>query len=172
MITGISISDGTSCTCSISGMLRFRRMSLTVPICTPRNLTGAPGESPLTLPLKNSTYCCVFWNRRPEPSITITSTARPIAPRTKAPTRAGLTRLPMLPRCFLGVLAAGEETVDYRIVAVGEQLVRIAVGDHRAALGVEKDAVVANGEDTRELVRDDHDRRTETIAQFQDQIVE
>ena len=44
--------------------------------------------------------------------------------------------------------------------------------DHRPRLDVEEDAVVADGEDARQLVRDDDDRRAEAVAQLEDQVVE
>ena len=52
------------------------------------------------------------------------------------------------------------------------QFLRVAAGGHRARLHVEEDAVVADGEDAGQLVRDDDDRRAEAVAQLQDELVE
>src|SRR6185295_976897 len=45
-------------------------------------------------------------------------------------------------------------------------------GDHRAGVGVEKHGIVADREDARQLVRDDDDRRAETVAKLENQLVE
>src|SRR6266446_5439971 len=55
---------------------------------------------------------------------------------------------------------------------MSKQLFGIAFGDHCPALGVEKDAVVADCKDARQFVSHDYDRRAEIVAQFEDQIVE
>src|SRR5439155_9261500 len=96
------------------------------------------------------------------------TTASTTAPITKAPMTAGFTRLPMLaPFC-----PAGEELPHAWVGRACQELLRRARGDHRAALGVEEDAVVRNREDAGKLVRDDHDGRAEALAQLEDQVVE
>src|ERR1700737_3677809 len=55
---------------------------------------------------------------------------------------------------------------------MGKQLLGVAFCDHCPALGVEKDAVVADCKDAREFVGHDHDRRAEAVTQFQDQVIE
>src|SRR5262249_37722494 len=49
---------------------------------------------------------------------------------------------------------------------------RLATGDHGPGLGVQKHGVVRDGEDTGQLVRDDHHGGAEAGAQLQDQVVE
>ena len=45
-------------------------------------------------------------------------------------------------------------------------------GDHGFGVGIEKDRVVPNGEDARQLVRHHHHRGAETIAQLEDQLIQ
>src|SRR5262245_10764674 len=96
------------------------------------------------------------------------TTNSPIAPSTKAPTSAGFVRLPMLP----ALLPPREELAHARVRRVGQELLRRAHGPDRAWPRVEEDAVVADGEDARQLVRDDDDGRPEAVAQLDDQLVE
>src|ERR1700688_1094437 len=53
-----------------------------------------------------------------------------------------------------------------------KQVLGIALRDHRLALRVEKDAVVADCENAGQLMRHDDDRRAKIVAQFQYQVVE
>ena len=52
------------------------------------------------------------------------------------------------------------------------QLLRIAGGDHGAAAGIEKNAVVGDLENTGKFVRHHDNGCTEVVAQFKNQIVE
>ena len=70
-------------------------MCVTAPTSTPLNLTGAPTESPFTLPSKKLTSGRLFWKNRPDPSTSTPATASPIALTTKAPIAAGLAFLLM-----------------------------------------------------------------------------
>src|SRR5579862_2347364 len=120
------------------------------------------------------TNSCVLRNRFPDPKITTEARIRKTAPSTNAPTVAGLTRLPMFPRrCFIRVFsAASEERMHTGILAIIEQVLGVAVRDHRSAFRVEKNAVVSDCKNTGQLVRDDHHRRAEVVAQLEDQVVE
>ena len=48
----------------------------------------------------------------------------------------------------------------------------IALSNHRARIGVEKYAVVADSEDAGQLVSNHHDRSAEAVSQFEDEIIE
>src|SRR5690349_19902172 len=101
-----------------------------------------------------------------------------IAPSTNRPISVGLTRFATTVRRGLRVravlfrlvrlafLAASQEAMNLRIVAEHEQILRRSPRDLRARLGVEKDRIVADREDARELVRDDDDGRAETVAEL------
>src|ERR1700731_3452608 len=117
----------------------------------------------------------VLRNRLPEPNTTTAAKIRPIAPRTNAPTVAGLIRLPMIPRWlvrFVVFFSASQESPHAGIFAILEQVLRVAFRNYGLALRVEKNAVVADRKNARELVSHDDDRRAEVVAQLQDQIVE
>src|SRR5271155_2900589 len=121
------------------------------------------------------TNSCVLLKRLPEPKTTIATRIRPIAPRTKAPTVAGLIRLPMIPRCFFffRVFSAAREKSSHAVIgAMRKQVLGVAVRDHRLAFRVEKHAVVADCKDTRQLVSDDDHGRAKVVAQLEDQVVE
>ena len=52
------------------------------------------------------------------------------------------------------------------------KILRITDAELRLVCGIQEYGVVADREDTRELMRDDNDRRTEAIAQLEDQVIE
>jgi hypothetical protein len=70
------------------------------------------------------------------------------------------------------VVAAVEETSDLRVGAVIAQINGVAGRGHGSRLRIEKHAVIANGEDTRQLVSDDHDGCAQTVAELQDEPIE
>src|SRR6516165_5480110 len=148
------------------------RMSVTVPIGTPRNFTGAPFSSPFTDPGKKITNVRVFRNRRPEPTTTTAAAQMTIANSTNAPINAGFARLPIGRRTPLVLLAPGEKATDLRIGGMLEKLFRRAAGDRRAGFRIEEHAVVGDREDARQLVRDHHDGGTEAVAQLENEVVE
>src|ERR1700678_869282 len=88
----------------------------------------------------------------------------------KAPTALGFARLAM--RLLRSLLkAAGEKMFHTGIFGMVPQLLRVAARDHGAAAGVEKDTVVGDRENTRQIMPDHHDRRTETVTEFKNQFV-
>ena len=70
------------------------------------------------------------------------------------------------------LFSASQESTYLRVLRMRQQFLRVAAGDHRARFRIEKYAVVADGEDARQLVGDDDDRRAQTVAQLENQIVE
>src|SRR5262245_26646686 len=148
------------------------RMLVTEPISTPLNLTGAPTFRPSTDPGKYMTKVVVFRNSLPEPKIVIPTTASAMAPRTKAPIRAGLAFLPIPGTSLERLRAPGEEATYPRVVGVVAQLLRRAARADRSRLDVEEDTVRTDREDARQLVRHDHDGRVEAVAELEDQVVE
>src|SRR5487761_510651 len=116
----------------------------------------------------------------PPPITTIPKSTSASAPSTNAPTKGGLTFLPIdlfprlaaLRRFRFAFGAAGQKAAHARIGRVFEQFARIALGYRRMAVGVEKDAVVADREDAGELVRHHDDGGAERVADLQDQFVE
>src|SRR6266849_4538871 len=94
------------------------------------------------------------------------------APRTNAPITAGLAFLPMAWLRSGALPAPRQELPHPRVGRVREQLARRSRGGDRPALGVEKDAVVADREDARQLVGHDDDGRTQALPQLEDQVVE
>src|SRR5579875_425881 len=147
-------------------------MASTVPICTPRTLTGAPTLSPLRLPWNMHTNFTGRRHTRPEPT-TPTATIR-IArlQTTNAPIAVGLIRLAMTAACCASLLSAGKESTDASVRGMSQHLVRIAGGDLGTGFGVQKDAVGGDREDARQFVRDHHDGGAQVLAQLQDQIVQ
>ena len=55
---------------------------------------------------------------------------------------------------------------------MGQEILRVAAGDHRPRFRVEEYAVVADRENARQFMRDHQDGGAQTVAQVQDQIVE
>src|SRR5882762_8860457 len=101
------------------------------------------------------------------------TTASTAAPTTNAPIRAGLVFLPMLaPRSVAAFLPPRQEFTHPRIGRLRAQLPRRATRDHRAALGVEEDAIVGDREDARQLVRHHDDRRPEAVPELEDELVQ
>src|SRR5437667_452760 len=90
---------------------------------------------------------------------------------TNAPMIAGLAFLPIA--VHLGaLLAPRQERTHPRVPGVREELARGPRGDDHPALGVEEDAVVADREDARELVRHDDHGRAQALPELEDQVVE
>src|SRR5882724_901193 len=111
-------------------------------------------------------------------------TTNATAPTTKAPISFGLARFTAL---LLSVMAsgltglsgrlgahgsAGEKRPHLRIGAGIAQVLGIPAGDHGFAVGIEKDRIVADGEDARQLVRHHYDGGAQTIAQLEDQLIQ
>src|SRR6184192_3201613 len=165
MRTGMRLSS-TCCGGSL------RRTSVTVPIGTPRNLTGAPLSRPLTEPSKYTTNRCVCRKNLPEPIVAITVTARARPPSTNDPTSKGLARLPIGAPSRVAFRTASEKPSHSRIRRVRQQLLGRPAGDGRAGLRVEEDTVVPDREDARELVRHHDDGRAQAVAELEDQVVE
>jgi hypothetical protein len=78
----------------------------------------------------------------------------------------------MADRLERAVAAAGQEGVHRRVGTVFQQDLRIAQRDLGLGHRVEKDGIIADGEDARQFMGDDHHRRPKIVAQRQDQIVE
>src|SRR4029450_1399656 len=95
------------------------------------------------------------------------STASATAPTTKAPMSGLLGCLRMAGR------SAPREKGDHSgVLRFGQKLLRVARGDHRLALPIEKHRVVGDGEDARQLVGHYHDRCAEAVAQIEDEVVQ
>ena len=69
-------------------------------------------------------------------------------------------------------MAAFHEGTHGRVVTTVPQLPRRAPGDGSPALGIEKDAVVADRKQARQLVGHDHDSCAKTAAELEDQVVQ
>src|SRR5262245_57356611 len=169
-----SISTRTgmeNCSSVTASRRKTSLMSLTCPMSTPLNLTGAPMLSPFTEPGKNMTNVSARLKNCPEPNTTMPRMASASAPTTNRPMTVGLAFLPM-PHFLRRLRAAGQKAAHIGIGRVIAQFLRVAAGGHRARLHVEEDAVVADGEDAGQLVRDDDDRRAEAVAQLEDELIE
>src|SRR4051812_24033332 len=94
------------------------------------------------------------------------------APRTKPPTIVGLGFLAMVRSLCVGRPAARQKLPDALVGRMRQQGARRSACAEGPRRGVEVDAVVADGEDARQLVRDDDHRRAEAVAQLDDQLVE
>src|SRR5712675_469678 len=99
----------------------------------------------------------MYWyfrsNRERDPQSAIATMASARAPNTKAPMSTGLFFLAMRFLRWAVLTSAREELDDARIFAVGEQLLRRSGRDLGVGRAIEEHAVVADGEDARELVR-------------------
>src|SRR5690349_1612298 len=97
-----------------------------------------------------------------------------IATMTKMPTRSlrasVATSIPPVLR-LLARLAV-EERVHARVGVIFLELERRALGDDRFGRGVEHDAARGDGEDARQLVRDDDDGGAEAAVHLDDELVE
>src|SRR5262245_55842356 len=71
-----------------------------------------------------------------------------------------------------GGFAARQKLPHIRVGRIRQQIARVALGPHGARVGVEKHRVVRDGEDTLQLVRDDHEGGAEAVAQLEDQFVQ
>src|SRR6266851_1644620 len=140
---------------------------VTCPTLTPLNLTGEPIDSPVIEPSKNITNRSRFWKNLPDPKTRMATAASATAPTTNPPITVFLACL-----ATARLLAAGQEGEHPGVLRFGQELLRVARGDHRLALGVEKHRVVPDGEDARELVRHHHNGGAEAVAQIEDQVVE
>ena len=70
------------------------------------------------------------------------------------------------------LLRARQKTAHFRISRMRQKLLGVAACDHRASFGVEEHAVVADRENTCQLVGDDNNGSAEAVAQFKNQVVE
>ena len=59
-----------------------------------------------------------------------------------------------------------QEAMHSGVLALGQQLFGIAVGDHGFLVRIEEDRVVADGENAGQLVRDDHHGGAKALAQL------
>ena len=55
---------------------------------------------------------------------------------------------------------------------MGQQFLRVAAGDRSLAFSIEKNTVITDGKNTRQLVGDRNHGRAHAVAQRQDQVVE
>src|SRR2546427_747816 len=115
---------------------------VTCPTLTPLNSTGEPTDSPVIEPEKYMTNVSRFWKNLPEPKTVMPAAASATAPTTNAPMSVFLACLPTV-----HLLPAGQEGPHPRILRSGQELFRVARGDHRLALAVEEHRVVGDGED-------------------------
>src|SRR5262245_21791750 len=158
---------------------------LTLPILTPRKVTGDPTSRPAREEFeKNTTAFALVAKKRPPPNAMAPMSARAMAPTTKPPMSFGfaflaiVVTLPcavLLRLCHLrgfAELTPQQEVANLRIGTVVAQLLRIALGDHRLGVSVEKHRVVADGEDAGELMGHHRDRGAEAVPQLEDQIVQ
>src|SRR5947199_10454822 len=98
-----------------------------------------------------------FEKKLPAPTTMIAVRSSAKLPTTKTPIMAGLIRLPMSVRRIAPLFAACEKFAHARVVRIRQQFFWIAGRDLHPRISVEKDAVVADREDARELVRHDYD---------------
>src|SRR5689334_4086136 len=112
------------------------------------------------------------WKSFPDPQIVTARTPSAIAPTTNAPITTGLAFLPMAWLRSGALPTPGQKVLHPRVRRVREELARRPRGGDRPALGVEEDAVVADREDARQLVRHHHDGGAQAVAQLEDQVVE
>src|SRR6267154_2246189 len=140
---------------------------VTCPTFTPRNSTADPTDNPVIEPEKNITNVYRLWKNLPDPKTVMPRTASATAPTTNPP-------ISVFGACLATarLFAAGQEGAHPGILRSGEELFRVARGDDRLALVIEKYGVVTDGEDARELVCDDHDGGAQAVAQIEDEIVE
>src|SRR5260370_25164793 len=120
---------------------------VTCPTLTPLNLTGEPIDSPVIEQSKNITNMSRFWKNLPDPKPRMATAASATAPTTNPPSTVFLACL-----ATARLLAAGQEGEHPGVLRFGQEPLRVARGDHRLALGVEKHRVVSIGEDARELL--------------------
>src|SRR5208337_735295 len=95
-----------------------------------------------------------------------------MAPITNPPISAGLTRLPTGPSLRALFEVRTEKSLYGRNIAMVAQFARIALRDHPARYPVEERGVVCDHEDAREVVRDDHNRGAQAVAELDDQFIE
>src|SRR5208337_179091 len=86
----------------------------------------------------------------------------PNAERTRCRTPSALRVSP---------LASSEKLLHSRVWTFGEEPPGVQ-GDLRLGLGIEEDAVVADGEDARQLMGDHDDRGAEAVAQLENKIIQ
>src|SRR5271154_5399113 len=149
-------------------------MLCTVPILTPRRVTGAPTASPATELLKYDTTRNLGVKRLRPPNRMTAATASVSAPRTKAPTAVDL------PAAIDGapVLRPGRqplamhEGVHGRVFVVVKHALGRAPCDHRLRSGIKKNPIIANAQQTGQFMADHDHRYAKTIAQLQDEIIE
>src|SRR4051812_25051390 len=134
-------------------------MRWTEPTGTPRKVTGAPISRPATDPPKKMTARVVGSNRRERPNSKSTATASASPPSTKPPTAVGLTvAIRALPGVEeFGPLARHECAHDWMVAPIAQRSGR-AMGDRRTRFRIQENAVVADRDQTRQLVADHDDR--------------
>src|SRR5258708_40154014 len=101
-------------------------------------------DSPVIEPSKNITNVRRFWKNLPDPKTRMATAASATAPTTNPPITVFLACL-----ATARLLAAGEEGEHPGGLRFGQELLRVARGDHRLALAVAKTPIVANGEGAR-----------------------
>src|SRR5512138_258657 len=149
-------------------------MSETLPRGTPRYWTGAPTLKPATLLSKAIRHVVGRVNQWRPARTRTAAAARASAPRTKTPISVGLTFLTISGPSSArgGGLPAPQERLHGGVRRFGKQGLRIAARDDRVPLCIQEHRIVADGEDARQLVSDDHDRAAETLPELEDQVVE
>ena len=68
--------------------------------------------------------------------------------------------------------ASSQKRLNARVMVFSQQHVGIAGGKHGAGFRIEKHRIVADGENAGQFMGDHHDRRTETVPQLQNQIIQ
>src|SRR4051794_32338626 len=90
----------------------------------------------------------------------------------KTPTIVGFGFLAMESSFRPERAAAGEKVADALVRRMRQKLARRSARADRTYRRIEKDGIVADGEDARQLVRDDDERRAQAVAQLHDQLVQ
>src|SRR3954452_8970896 len=67
---------------------------------------------------------------------------------------------------------ARKELVDHRIVGMSEEVPGVALSAHSVGFGIQEDGIIADGEDARQVMGDDHKGRAQTVPQAQDEFIE
>src|ERR1700677_128686 len=149
-------------------------MLCTVPILTPRRVTGAPTARPATELLKYDTTRNLGVKRLRPPNRKTAATASASAPRTKAPTAVDLpAAIDSAPMLRLGRQPlAMHEGVYGRVFVFVKHAFRGASGDHGLRPSIKKNPIIANSQQTGQFMADHNHRDAKTIAQLQNEIVE
>src|SRR5689334_2878882 len=150
-------------------------MSVTLPILTPRKVTGDPIARPEREDSrKYKTASRVVARNLPPPNAIAPMSTSAIAPTTKPPISFGFAFLAILialPR-RIPQLAAKQEVANLWIRAFVAQHLRVTRGDHGLGICVEEHRVVADGENAGEFMGDHGDRGTEAVSQLENEVVQ